>query len=94
MKQLAIHHHAIPGQIYAFRSHNLQYLHQTDLENRILQSCQTIFTDWSPSEALPQPKYLERVLIKNQEKSFGRSLHAPMMIILLLFLQKQILESL
>ena len=32
----------------------------------------TIFTDWSPSKALPQPKYLEKVLIQNQEKSFGR----------------------
>ena len=25
----------------------------------------------------PQPKYLEKVLIQNQEKSFGRSLHVP-----------------
>ncbi len=85
MKQLAsfhfrltkMHQHSIPGQICAFRSHNLQYLSQTDLENRILHSCQTIFINWSPSEALPQPKNLERVLIQNQEKSFGRSLHVP-----------------
>ena len=85
MKQLAsshfrltnIHKHSILGQIYAFRSHNLRNLHQTDLEKRIIQDCQTIFTAWSPSEPLPQPKYLERVLIQNREKSFGRSLHAP-----------------
>ena len=42
-----------------------------------MQSCKTIFTDWSSSKALPQPKYLEKVLTQNQEKSFGRSLHVP-----------------
>ena len=85
MKQLAsshfrmtnIHKDSIPGQIYAFRIHNLRNFHQTDLENRFVQGCQTIFTGWSPSEPLPQPKYLERVLIHNREKSFGRSLHTP-----------------
>jgi hypothetical protein len=51
-----IHQHAISGQIYAFRTHNLPHLDPTDLENRILQSCKTIFTDWSPPKALPQPK--------------------------------------
>jgi hypothetical protein len=85
MKQLAsshfrltkIHQHALPGQIYSFRTHNLPHLDPIDLENRILQSCKTIFTVWSPSKALPQPKYLEKVLTQNQEKSFGRSLHVP-----------------
>jgi hypothetical protein len=74
-----IHQYSILGQIYAFRSHNVRNLHQTDLETRIVQGCQTIFSDFCGllSEPLPQPKYLERVLIQNREKSFGRSLHAP-----------------
>ena len=72
-----IHQHALPGQIYTFRTHNLPHLDPIDLENRILQSCKTIFTYWCPSESLPQPKYLEKVLIQNQEIFFGRSLHVP-----------------
>jgi len=55
----------------------IPHLDPIDLENRILQNCKTVFTDWSPSKALPQAKYLEKVLIQNQEKSFGRSLHVP-----------------
>jgi hypothetical protein len=55
-----LHKHSIPGQIYAFRTHNLRHLKQTDLENRIIRGCQTVFTEWSPPEPLPQPKYLER----------------------------------
>jgi hypothetical protein len=84
MKQLAnshfrltnIHKDSVPGQLYAFRIHNLRNLHPTDLENRFIQGCQTIFAGWSPSEPLPQPKYLERVLIQNRKRSFARSLHA------------------
>jgi hypothetical protein len=72
------HKHSIPGQIYAVRTHNLRHLQQTDLENRIIRGYQTVLTEWSPPEPLPQPKYLERVSIQNREKSFGRSLHAPL----------------
>jgi hypothetical protein len=36
-----------------------------------------LFPGWSSSEPLPQPRYLERVLTQNREKSFGRTLHAP-----------------
>jgi hypothetical protein len=32
---------------------------------------------WSIADLLPYPKYLERVMLKNWEKSFSRSLHAP-----------------
>jgi hypothetical protein len=86
MKQLACSHfrltnsdkNSIPGQIFAFKTHNLRHLQQSDLENRIIRGCQTVFSEWSPSEPLPQPKYLERVLITNREKSFGRSLQVPL----------------
>jgi hypothetical protein len=85
MKQLACSHfrltnshkYSIPGQIYAFRTHNLRHPQRSDLENRIIRDCQTVFSEWSPTEPLPQPKYLERVSITNHEKSFGRSLHVP-----------------
>lgn len=72
-----IHTDSIPGQLYAFRIHNLRTLHHTDLENRFMQGCQTIFAGWSPANPLPNPKYLERVMLKNREKSFSRSVHAP-----------------
>jgi hypothetical protein len=72
------HKHSISGQIYAFRTHNLRHLQQSDLENRIIRGCKPVFSEWSPSKPLPQPKYLERVLITNREKSFGRSLHVPL----------------
>ena len=35
-----IHQHDLPGQIYAFRTHNLPHLDPIDLENRILQELQ------------------------------------------------------
>jgi hypothetical protein len=74
------HHlkHSIPGQIYAFRTHNLRHPQQSDLEKRIIRGCKIVSSEWSPSEPLPQPKYLERVLITNREKSFGQSLHVPL----------------
>ena len=85
MKQLATshfrltntHYDSIPGQLYAFRTHNLRNLYQTDLESRFILDCRTIFPEWSPADPIPQPKYLERVMIQNREKSFGRFLHAP-----------------
>jgi hypothetical protein len=63
MKQLACSHfrltnshkYSIPGQIYAFRTHNLRHLQRSDLENRIIRDCQTVFSEWSPSEPFPQP---------------------------------------
>lgn len=66
------------GQIYAFRTHNPRNLHHTDLEYGFLQSCQTMFPGWAMTAPLPYPKYLDRVMIKleNKEKSFGRSPHA------------------
>jgi hypothetical protein len=92
MKQLAYSHfrltnshkYSIPGQIYAFRTHNLRHLHnncqQSDLENRIIRGCQPSSQSGLRQNhyLLPQPKYLERVLITNREKSFGRSLQVPL----------------
>ena len=85
MKQVAsshfrltnIHTDSIPGQLYTFRLHNLRNLHNNGLESRFTQSCQTIFAGWSITDPLPYPKYLERVMLKNRQKSLSRSLPPP-----------------